>query len=171
MGTLMPVLCSTKCTMADSLRNTLSTSKTRISRSSSENYVSPTEQRETASTERLSGRYTRAGMDSIPNTSASWDSSSTVMTEKMSLGESTRNSFHRWEVFTKASFVFLAFTHTVQSIHARGTDRSVLGVGKQQYHVVISRPIDDIGFKLRVGENANTVACNGSHLHIVPLRA
>ena len=109
-------------------------------------------------------------MDSIPNTSASWDSSSTVMTEKMSLGESTRNSFHRWEVFTKASFVFLAFTHTVQSIHARGTDRSVLGVGKQQYHVVISRPIDDIGFKLRVGENTNTVACNGPHLHIVPLR-
>ena len=73
-------------------------------------------------------------------------------------------------VFTKASFVFLAFTHTVQSIHARGTDRSVLGVRKQQYHVVISRPIDDIGFKLCVSENANTVACNGSHLHIVPLR-
>ena len=37
MGTLTPVLCSMKCTMADSLRNTLSTSKTRISRSSSEN--------------------------------------------------------------------------------------------------------------------------------------
>ena len=110
-------------------------------------------------------------MDSIPNTSASWDSSSTVMTEKMSLGESTRNSLHRWEVFTKASFVFLAFTHTIQPIHACGTNRSVLGVRKQQYHVVISRPIDDIGFKLCVSENANTVACNGPHLHIVPLRA
>lgn len=43
MGTLTSVLCSMKCTMADSLRNTLSTSKTRISRSSSENYVSPIE--------------------------------------------------------------------------------------------------------------------------------
>lgn len=51
MGTLTPVLCSMKCTMADALRNTLSTSKTRISRSSSENYASPREQTETASTE------------------------------------------------------------------------------------------------------------------------
>lgn len=69
----------------------------------------------------------------------------------------------------KASFDLLGFIIREKTKHTRRTCGSVLGVGKEQQHIVVPCPVGDIGFKEVVVEDAHTVACNGSHLHIVAL--
>ena len=69
----------------------------------------------------------------------------------------------------KASFDLLGVIIREKTKHTRRTDGSVLGVGKEQQHIVVPCPVGDIGFKEVVVENAHTAACNGSHLHIVAL--
>lgn len=121
------------------------------------------------STDCVSGRYTRDGKVSISNTSARWEGVSRVITAKMSLGEDGLMPLQRREVLMKASFDLLGFIIKEKAKHTRRTGGSVLGVGKEQQHVVVPCPVGDIGFKEVVVEDAHTVACNGSHLHIVAL--
>ena len=63
----------------------------------------------------------------------------------------------------------LGFIIKEQTKHTRRTGGSVLGVGKEQQHVVVPCPVGDIGFKEVVVEDAHTVARYGSHLHIVAM--
>ena len=69
----------------------------------------------------------------------------------------------------KASFDLLGFIIKKKAKHTRRACGSVLGVGKEQQHIVVPCPVGDIDFKEVVVEDAHTAACNGSHLHIVAL--
>ena len=69
----------------------------------------------------------------------------------------------------KASFDLLGVTFREKGRHTRRTGGSVLGVGKEQQHVVVACPVGHIGFEEVVVEDSHAVACNGSHLQIVAL--
>ena len=69
----------------------------------------------------------------------------------------------------KASFDLLGFIIKEKTKHTRRAGGSVLGVGKEQQHVVVPCPVGDIDFKEVVVEDAHTAACNGSHLHMVAM--